>query len=76
MGFKVIAYYKKVTKITFENQLYEEIVFCDYDAARSFVNCRKREWVYDRYNFQIVNTEGELIPPNQTPCVPVALTTL
>ena len=65
MTFKVIAYYKKATKITFEldGSVREELVFYDYDAAKRFVNHLKDDWVYSRYRFQIVHVQGELIPP-------------
>lgn len=73
MSFKVIGYYKKVTKITFENELNEEIVFNDYDAAKRFVKNLKEDWVYDRYIFQIVNVEGLLVVPSKKNDLPLCI---
>jgi len=67
LTFKVIAYYNRATRISFEkpSPTREELVFYDYDAAKRFVSRLKDDWVYSRYRFQIVHVQGELIPPTR-----------
>ncbi|MYL34681.1 hypothetical protein GLW08_03170 [Pontibacillus yanchengensis] len=63
MNFKVIAFYNGATEITFEMPSREEVLFCDYYAAKCFVNSLKEQHTYHRYQFQIVDLQGKLLPP-------------
>ncbi|KGP92361.1 hypothetical protein N780_00865 [Pontibacillus chungwhensis BH030062] len=66
MRFKVIAYYNQMTKITFQSTDNQDLVFNDFGAAKRFVNALKELGSYERYSFQIVSMDQELMLPSST----------
>lgn len=53
-----------MTKITFQSTDNQDLVFNDFGAAKRFVNALKDLGSYERYSFQIVSLDQELMLPS------------